>query len=238
MRHFDLDSVLWCNQWCTLGLAAFRCQATPHQRHPHLLSPWTSTHPRLVRNTLSSMPIAIVCKCRSEDWPIDAYLRRQPNLIADLAMDCSWNSVSHPTYCNDTASNQPALFNHRQIREKTRKLGSIYSEQRSNYEFTSKLWITIDLCESNVPMTTECIAGGRTYRQRYCIRAEKIGNNVLTGILAAQNGHTRCTATYRQNVCAAIAVTAGRCQRKILEFYSQLADVIAAWLHRDWTPET
>lgn len=160
MRHFDLDSVLWCNQWCTLGLAAFRCQAVPHQRHPHPPSPWTSTHLMLVLNTLSSMPIAIVCRCRTEDWPIDAYLRRQPNLIADLAMDCSWNSVSHPTYCNDTASNQPALFNHRQKWRENKKI-------RINLFWAAQqLRIYLETVNHNWFVWVECANDDRMYSRR------------------------------------------------------------------------
>lgn len=205
MHRPDLDSEWWCNQWCTFDLAIGQCRAALVRQRPHLRSLWMSRYPTLAPNMLSSMLITNVCKCHSVDWPIGVYLRRPPNLIADSAMDCSWNSVSHPMYYNDTASSQPVLFKSSIENEKkkckTKKRNSAQNSfgvaQKFSKNFTSVLWITIDLCESNVPVTTKCIASGRSYRHCNCICAEKIDNNVLSGIFATQNGHIWCTTIDR-----------------------------------------
>lgn len=65
----------------------------------------------------------------------------------------------------------------------------------NDVDFTLVSRVASNLCNSNIPMAAKCIAGSCFNRYHYRIVIAKIGDNVLTRILATEHRYIGFGAT-------------------------------------------
>lgn len=179
--HFGLDRRWWHSPLCMFAVVMFQCQVATHQRRQHRPSLWMHMDRMIAVNKWwSTNHLQLLCKCHNSNLRFAVNLPHQSYCSWNLAMQHSWNFVSHH-------SNYDGIVNIPMVLKSIRFNANIYYsidtrnaqwKKAQYYEkhLTSITWIAIDLTKSNVPMSTERIALGRFDYKRNWIVARKIGD--------------------------------------------------------------